>query len=98
MKLRARITTMTGTAGSRSQGEMARAWMFWACWSSTPHEMAGGGSPRPREDNDVSLMIMSGVARGVGARVWVRNEGTRWVWMIRSWPRRARAGADKKEA
>ena len=83
MKLNAMMTRITGAAGSRSQGEMASAWTFCACWSSTPQLIAGGRSPSPRKDNDVSLMTMAGIANVVAAMMWLMKEGTRWLTMIR---------------
>src|SRR2546421_1573679 len=75
MKLRARITMMTGTEAARSHGEMASAWMFWACWRSTPQLMAGGRRPNPRKDSEVSLMIMAGEGWGGGGIWLVLEEG-----------------------
>ena len=71
--------------GKSSQGEIARAWMFWASCSSTPQLIAGGRRPRPRKLSDVSLMIMAGRARVVAAMMWLVNDGTMWRKMIRDW-------------
>ena len=57
--------------------------MFWACWSSTPQLIAGGRSPRPRNESDVSLMIIAGIASVVAAMMCDRNDGTMWLRMIR---------------
>ena len=62
---------------------MASAWMFCASCSSTPQLIAGGRSPRPRKESDVSLMIMAGSASVVAAMMWQRNDGTMWRKMIR---------------
>src|SRR5207245_11781239 len=83
MKLRARITMMTGTEAARSHGEMASAWMFWACWRSTPQLMAGGRRPSPRKDSEVSLMIMAGEARVGAAMMCLRKDGCKWQSMVR---------------
>ena len=40
---------MTAKDGRRSQGEMTRAWMFWASCSRTPQLIAGGRKPEPQE-------------------------------------------------
>ena len=57
--------------------------MFCASCSSTPHEMAGGRMPRPRNDSAVSLMIMAGMASVLVAMMWLRKFGTMWRTMIR---------------
>src|ERR1700686_5515446 len=69
-KLNARMTTITGTAGNNSQGEIATVWTFWASCSSTPHEMAGGRRPSPRKLSDVSRMTIAGNASVVAAMMW----------------------------
>ena len=40
---------ITGTEADRSHGEMARAWMFCACWRSTPQLIGGRAQPQPEE-------------------------------------------------
>ena len=67
MKLNARTATMTAKDGMRSHGEITNAWMFCASWSSTPQLIAGGRKPSPRKLNDVSLMMIAGIARVVAA-------------------------------
>ena len=89
---------VTGIDGIRSQGEIARAWMFCACCSRTPQEMAGGRNPRPRKLREVSLMIMAGTARVVAAMMWLRNEGTRCVNMIRICPQPQSSAAMTKSS
>src|SRR5262249_57415950 len=69
-------TTITGTAASISQGEIATVWTFWACCRSTPQLMAGGRRPRPRKLSAVSLTIMAGRGRGGAAVMWGLKEGT----------------------
>src|SRR2546427_11550163 len=96
MKLRARITMMTGTEAARSHGEMASAWMFWACWRSTPQLMAGGRRPSPRKDSEVSLMIMAGVGGGGGGVVWVGEEGDKGVGVVGGAGEPARPAAPPK--
>ena len=59
--------TITDTAGISSHGEITSAWMFCASCSSTPQLIAGGRRPRPRNDSDVSLMMMAGIASVVAA-------------------------------
>ena len=46
---------------------MTRAWMFWASCSRTPQLIAGGRKPSPRKLNDVSLMMIAGIASVVAA-------------------------------
>ena len=64
---------MTASDGRRSQGEMTRAWMFWASCSSTPQLIAGGRKPSPRKLNEVSLMMIAGKASVVAAMIWPKN-------------------------
>ena len=65
-------------------GERATVWTFCACWSMTPHDIAGGLRPRPRNDSPVSLMIIAGSASVVAAMMWLVNDGTMWTKMMRS--------------
>ena len=67
MKLKARITTITGIATTSCQGDMASVWIFCASRSITPQLMAGGRRPNPRKLSAVSLMIMAGMASVVAA-------------------------------
>ena len=78
-------TTITGTAGSISHGEMATVWTFWACCNKTPQLMAGGRRPRPRKLRAVSLTIIAGRARVVAAMIWLMNDGTMCTKMVRIW-------------
>src|SRR2546428_7358502 len=80
------MTTITGTAGKRSHGEMARAWTLWACWSSTPQLTAGGRSPSPRNESEGSLMTMAGGGSGVAGVMWVLDDGTLWITLMRDPP------------
>jgi hypothetical protein len=45
--------------------------------------MAGGRMPRPRNDSEVSLMIIAGIASVLVAMMWERNVGTMCRTMIR---------------
>ena len=67
---------MTATDGMSSQGERTSAWMFCASCSSTPQLIAGGRSPSPRNESDVSLMMIAGIASVVAAMMWLMNDGT----------------------
>ena len=62
--------------GISSQGASASVWIFCASCSSTPQLIAGGRMPRPRNDSDVSLMIITGMASELVAMMWLRNVGT----------------------
>ena len=57
-------------------GDSATDWMFCACWSITPHDTAGGRSPRPRKLSEVSATIMSGSASVVAAMMWLVKSGS----------------------
>ena len=59
----ARITRITGTTGSISHQFTATTLMSVASFSSTPHEVMGGRSPRPRNDSAVSARIIDGIDR-----------------------------------
>ena len=97
-KLKARMTMITGIAGISSQGEIARAWMFCACCSSTPQLMAGGRSPRPRK-------LQRGLAddhgrdgqRGRGDDV-AQERRHHVRKMMRSWPQPASSAAITKSS
>ena len=89
---------VTGIDGISSQGEIARAWMFCACCSRTPQQIAGGRRPRPRKLSEVSLMIMAGMARVVAAMMWLRNDGTKCVKIIRICPQPQSSAAITKSS
>src|SRR3989442_10921038 len=61
----------------RSQGASATVWMFCASWRRTPQLIAGGRIPRPRNERDVSLMIIAGMASVLVAMIWERKVGDR---------------------
>src|SRR5207244_748397 len=83
-RLKASTATITARPGTSSHGASASVWMFCASWSSTPHEMAGGRMPRPRNDSAVSLMIRTGMASVLVAMMWLRKFGTMWRPMMRA--------------
>jgi hypothetical protein len=71
IKLRARITTITGNAGNINQGVKAIEWTFCVACNRTPQLIAGDRKPNPRKLNAVSLMIIEGIARVVAAIRWL---------------------------
>src|SRR5438445_2612578 len=75
-RLKARTERITTAPGTRSQGARATVWMFCASWRSTPQLIAGGRIPRPRNDSDVSLMIIAGIASVLVAMMCERKVGT----------------------
>src|SRR4026209_2299758 len=78
-----------------SQGESATVWMFVACWSMTPRDTAGGRRPRPRNESEVSLMIIAGSASVVAAMMWLMKSGTMCTKMKRC--ALARGPADERQ-
>jgi hypothetical protein len=67
--LNASTATITTSPGNISHGASATVWMFWASCRSTPQLIAGGRMPRPRKLSEVSLMIMTGMARVLAAMI-----------------------------
>jgi hypothetical protein len=78
------MTVTTGTAASSSQGAPARTCTFCASCNKIPQEIAGGRRPRPRNDKDVSLMIMAGSASDTAAITWLVKDGSMWRSMMRN--------------
>src|SRR4051794_12522229 len=83
-KLRAITAITTATPGANSHGAVAIERMFWASRSSTPHEMVGGCSPRPRKLSEVSARIMAGIASETDAMIWLAKLGSMWRKMTRA--------------
>src|SRR5262245_25422491 len=98
MKLNARMMIVTGIDGTSSHGEIASAWMFCACWSSTPQLIAGGRSPRTREESGGLAIVIGGMGRGGGGEMGPREDGTRLVKMIRVRVQAGRSAAIKKSS
>src|SRR5262245_45336489 len=97
-RLKARTERITTAPGTRSQGASATVWMFCASWSSTPQLIAGGRMPRPRNESDVSLTIMAGIARVLVAMMCDRNVGTMCRTMMRAWLAPASSAASTKSS
>ena len=58
--------------------------MFWASASSTPQEVMGGRSPRPRKESAVSPRIMAGIDSVAEAMRWLAKLGSRWRPIMRA--------------
>src|SRR5215831_15896604 len=97
-RLKARTERITTAPGTRSQGASATVWMFCASWSNTPQLIAGGRMPRPRNESDVSLMIIAGIARVLVAMMCDRNVGTMCRTMMRAWLAPASSAASTKSS
>src|SRR6266481_3486687 len=77
------MTRITGTTGSINHQFTATTLMSVASFSSTPHEVMGGRSPRPRNDSAVSARIIEGMLSVAEAMRWLMKPGSRWRPMMR---------------
>ena len=73
---------ITNATGVKSHGYRAIAWMFCASCSSTPQLIAGGRSPSPRNESEVSLMMIAGIASVVAGTDYVERMATRMAIQI----------------
>ena len=84
MKLKARVTTITGTAATRSQGDKATALdVLHLLQHDTPTGWPAGAGPDRDSSTPVSARIMAGMDKVAAAMMWLWNEGIMCRKMMR---------------